>query len=128
MNRLSISFGMITETVLGHLRKKFFQFACSLACYCFSNISHPFHLHPSPDPDRNRSYIAPDVAVYPNKMFIPGPPRDTMGISTQVKLAAAQNVVDRKKKYERWTRQSHVRCVLKFSDLQSTRNGQGEFN
>ncbi|CAJ0648354.1 173_t:CDS:2, partial [Entrophospora sp. SA101] len=41
-------------------------------------------------PDRNRSCIAPDVAVYPNKMFIPGPPnpgppRDTMGTSTQVK-------------------------------------------
>ncbi|RIB08157.1 hypothetical protein C2G38_2147216 [Gigaspora rosea] len=99
-------------------------------------------LHPSPNADGLR--IAPDIAVRPNKTYVPRPPNpgplnigpppsDTMGnphARIVCEVAVSQSYRGLKNKCELWMSQQYVRCVLgiKLYDLRTTRNTHGQFN
>ncbi|KAF0476381.1 hypothetical protein F8M41_024398 [Gigaspora margarita] len=99
-------------------------------------------LHPSPNADGLR--IAPDIAVRPNKTYVPRPPNpgplnigpppsDTRGnphARIVCEVAVSQSYRGLKNKCELWMSQQYVRCVLgiKLYDLRTTRNTHGQYN
>ncbi|CAG8767844.1 6206_t:CDS:2, partial [Ambispora leptoticha] len=92
--------------------------------------------HQSPSGDG--SYIMPDLAVYPNPLFVPPPPvphpgpppsdkRGNPHARIILEVAMAQRYSDLKEKCKLWMQQPYVRAVLgiKLHETKNTRNAQG---